>query len=315
MVLVMRRFIHLLEHIHKGTLLDRLRSGWRERTKIRRRLWWESHKGRLESFKSKVENGVRFHLHLESELARLIYCEYYELKEREFLRDFLRTGDIFVDVGANIGLYTLIAASCVGESGSVYSFEPAKKIFKRLRDNVTLNGFSNIICYQMALSDKTGEFPFYTSEDGYDAWNSFAIPIAGKAFSKEVIQCKKWDDFVLEHDLIDRVTMMKIDVEGWESRLLEGASSSLSRSNAPILQVEFTDKAALSAGSLCQELYHTLERLGYLMYTYDPKNFRLIHEPMREVYPYVNLIAVKHIKRVNDRLKNLPFWRRIRYRL
>jgi FkbM family methyltransferase len=304
------RFIRFLEHIRRGTIIDRLRWEWKERIKRRRRLWWESHRGRLESFESRLGYSIRLRLYLDSELARLIYCESFEIREREFLRAFLKPGDIFVDVGANIGLYTLIAASCVRESGLVYSFEPTEKTFKSLRENVKLNGFSNIRCYQLALSNETGNFPFYISEDGYDAWNSFSPPIAGKNFSKQDIECQRWDDFAREHDLVDKVTMMKIDVEGWESRLLAGAFSSFARTDAPILQVEFTDEAASSAGSSCQELYHALERMGYRMYTYDPKNIRLVHDPMREHYPYVNLFAVKHVESVNERIRSLPFWRR-----
>jgi FkbM family methyltransferase len=308
MVLMMRRLIHLFEHILRGTLIDRLRWGWGERVKRRRRLWWESHKGRLESFELKIENGIRLRLHLESELARLIYCEYFELMEREFLKAFLRPGDIFVDVGANIGLYTLIAASFVGESGSVYSFEPSEKTFKRLCDNVTLNAFSNVQCYQMALSDEIGEFPFYTSEDGYDAWNSFVTPIAGKAFSKEGIRCQKSDDFALEHDLIDRATMIKIDVEGWESRVLEGARGSLSREDAPLLQVEFTEEASASAGYSCEHLYHLLEELGYKMFVYDHHKRDIVPDPLRASYPYINLLATKNPDRVRGRLrKTNPF--------
>jgi FkbM family methyltransferase len=309
MEMIMCRGIRLLEHIRRGTIFDRLAWERKEWVKRRRRSWWESHRGRLESFESKLGYGIRLRLHLDSELARLIYCESFEIREREFLRAFLKPGDIFVDVGANIGLYTLIAASCVKEKGSVYSFEPATETFKRLCENVNLNGFTNIRCYQLALSNETGNFPFYISEDGYDAWNSFSLPVAGKNFSKQDIECQRWDDFAREHDLVDKVTIMKIDVEGWESHLLAGAFSSFSRRDAPILQVEFTDEAAFSAGSTCKELYRTLERLGYRMYTYDPKNIRLVHDPMREHYPYVNLIAVKHVENVNNRLRRLPFWR------
>lgn len=264
----------------------------------------------MESFETGLENGIRIRLHLDSELARLIYCEYFELTEREFLRAFLRPGDVFVDVGANIGLYTLIAASRVTESGSVYCFEPAGKTFKRLCDNVNLNNFSNVQCYQLALSNETGEYPFYTSEDGYDAWNSFAIPIAGKAFSSEIIRCQRWDDLVREHDLVDRVTMMKIDVEGWESRVLEGARESLSREDAPLLQVEFTEEASASAGSSCERLYHLLGDLGYKMFVYDYEKRDIVPDPLRPSYPYLNLIATKHPDKVRGRLSKVnPFKR------
>lgn len=97
--------------------------------------------------------------------------------------------------------------------------------------------------------------------------------------------------------------MMKIDVEGWETRVLVGGRETLSRDDAPLLQVEFTDEAAASAGSTCQELYHTLQGLGYELFSYDPKKSQLTEEPLRDQYPYANLIASKSKQDVAKRLK------------
>jgi FkbM family methyltransferase len=291
------------DHIRKGTLLDRIRSEWQERRRKRRLVWWKTQTGRREHFETRIEHGIRMRLHFDSELARLIYCDDFESIERNFVNDFLRPGDVFVDVGANIGLFSLIAANRAGNSGMVYAFEPAGKTFHRLHENLKINDFKNAQCFQLALSDQSGEFPFYTSEDGFDAWNSIAHPIAGKSFSKESVQCLAWDHFARIHDLLGKVTMMKIDVEGWESRVLEGARESFSREDAPLLQVEFTDKASTSAGSSCKRLYQLLENLGYRMFSYDASARELIHDPLRESYPYVNLFATKDIGGVNLRLR------------
>jgi FkbM family methyltransferase len=249
------------------------------------------------------------HLHFDSELARLIHCEDFEIGERHFVNAFLRPGDVFVDVGANIGLFSLIAANRVGDSGMVYAFEPSAKTFHRLRENTKLNNFQNVQCYQLALSDEFGKSPFYTSEDGFDAWNSFAHPIAGEFFAKEIIQCETWDRFARTHGLLGRVAMMKIDVEGWESKVLQGAKESLSRQDAPVLQVEFTDEAAVSAGSSCKYLYLALENFGYRIFTYEFTRRKLMHDPLRENYPYINLIATKSPEETNRRLRKNTFWR------
>ena len=87
--------------------------------------------------------------------------------------------------------------------------------------------------------------------------------------------------------------MIKIDVEGWEGRVLAGGFETLSRLDAPILQVEFTEQAARTAGSSCEKLYRNLVQLGYRMFIYDAKSRCLIDEPVRENYPYLNLIAAK----------------------
>ena len=104
-------------------------------------------------------------------------------------------------------------------------------------------------------------------------------------------------------NLIGSVTMMKIDVEGWESRVLAGGKEVFAREDAPVLQVEFTDAAAEAAGTSCRQLYEFLESFGYRMFCYDVSKRALIEDPLREEYPYVNLMAAKNIDFVNLRLR------------
>jgi hypothetical protein len=154
----------------------------------------------------------------------------------------------------------------------------------------------------MALSDCPGQIQMNSALDGYDAWNSIAKPTAGHTFATESVMAVTWDDFAREHQLIGCVTMMKIDVEGWESHVLSGGLETLSRTDAPVLQVEFTDEASQFAGTSCQELYYQLRDLGYRMYFYDGKSKQIIPDPIRESYPYVNLLAVKNPDEIHSRL-------------
>jgi len=154
----------------------------------------------------------------------------------------------------------------------------------------------------MALSDCSGQIQMNLSLEGYDAWNSIATPHASIAFATETVSAITYDDFSREHNLIGCVTMMKIDVEGWENHVLSGGIETLSRQDAPVLQVEFADQASQSAGMSCHELYHQLEDLGYRMYLYDAKSKRISPDPIRESYPYVNLIASKNANETNSRM-------------
>jgi FkbM family methyltransferase len=234
----------------------------------------------------------------------MIFQGWFEPTERAFLHAFLRPGDIFVDVGANIGLFTLIAARIVGETGAVHAFEPCSETFRRLLENVEMNGCANVESHQAALSDATGTAELSVSTDGMDGWNAIADhPYMGEHYHKESIQTHRWDDFADERGLAGRVAMMKIDVEGWETHVVAGAAESLSRDDAPVLQVEFTDEAARACGGSCQALYRTLERLGYRLCRYEERTRTLLPEPMREAYGYVNLFAVKHLAAVESRLQ------------
>jgi FkbM family methyltransferase len=305
----MEKLSRFLNHLRRGTLFDRILWERRKRIKQERAQWWKSEIGKREYFDTKIDHGVRIRLHFDSELPRLIYVDDFERTEREFLKAYLRPGDLFVDVGANIGLFSLIAARLVGPSGKVYAFEPTGRIFERLANNVRLNGFNEISCFRLALSDQIGQQSLFISEDGFDAWNSFAHPIAGQSFEHERVDCETWDHFALKHSVLGRVAMMKLDVEGWENRVLSGAKETLSREDAPLLQIEFTDAAAASAGSSCKDLYHILEDFGYRMFIYDPRRRKLIPDPLRESYPYVNLIATKRPEEANLRLRRGTYWR------
>jgi FkbM family methyltransferase len=78
-------------------------------------------------------------------VSRLIYEEVFENDELTFLERYLKEGDVFIDVGANIGIFSLVAAKMVGATGKVISFEPTLSTFQRLNENIILNNFTNIL--------------------------------------------------------------------------------------------------------------------------------------------------------------------------
>jgi FkbM family methyltransferase len=287
---------------------------WHHYIRPKRLAWWESQIGKRQYVETRIQPGVRMRLYFDNRLSTAIYCGDFEWRERQFLNAFLRPGDVFVDIGAHIGLFTLIAARRVGNTGRVYAFEPCSETYQRLLANVELNRLTNVSCYQLALSDRATQLDMTTSLDGYDAWNSLTRPIMGNSFAVETVNAVRWDDFVQERNLIGHVTMMKIDVEGWESYVLSGGYQVLSRTDAPVLQVEFTEQASQVAGSSCAKLYHLLEELGYQMFVYNAMSKRLIRDPLRASYPYLNLIAAKKPAEVFARLERRSglhwFWNR-----
>src|SRR5579863_7040147 len=98
-------------------------------------------------------DGVHLKIHADDRLGHLLRWGDFEVGEQAFLKRFLRKGDVFVDVGANIGLFTLLAGGLVGPSGRVYAFEPCSATYQRLMWNVRHSGMSQIACYRLALSD------------------------------------------------------------------------------------------------------------------------------------------------------------------
>src|SRR5437016_10596018 len=138
-----------LWHLRHGTLLKSLRGKWKEYRRLKRRAWWSSQRVRSESMIATIDAGLQMILYFDDELSWLIYNQDFERQERQFVQRYLRPGDVFVDVGANIGLYTLIAAKCVGATGRVYIIEPCGKCFLRLRASGEINRFPNVLCYML----------------------------------------------------------------------------------------------------------------------------------------------------------------------
>jgi FkbM family methyltransferase len=253
-----------------------------------------------------LRKGVRMRLHFGGALSRLIFRGDFEVAERTFLAAYLKPGDVFVDVGANLGLYALLAAHAVGPRGRVHAFEPYAQACDRLRMNVSLNGFQNICVYQIALSDRAGLTSIHLAEPGWDAWNSLAAGSVNESGGCETVVARTWDEFAAANELAGNVTLMKIDVEGWEVPVLRGGRGLLSQPNAPVLQVEFTDAATEGAGFSCQMLYRLLEEYGYRLYRFDHATNRLELDPLQPAYPYTNLFAVKDLATAQARLTISP---------
>lgn len=304
-----QRLVQFAEAALPFGMADSLRQRVRERRSARnaaelaeRMAWWDAQPADGSGTIVELQPDVRMQIYFGGELSRYIYHGDFEIDERIFLNVFLRPGDTYVDIGANLGLFSLIAAHLVGPTGRVHSFEPSSKTFQRLRGNVELNSLTNITLHELAMSNTAEKREMVTATDGMDAWNSLAQPYMGGNYTKETITTDTWDKFAPGHGLATGVTLMKIDVEGWEQAVLEGARGLLSRPDAPILQVEFTDEAAKAAGFTCAGVYRLIEEFGYRLYRFDPHTRQLTHDPLRPEYPYANLFAIKDLAAVVARL-------------
>jgi FkbM family methyltransferase len=161
-----------------------------------------------------------------------------EIKLIKFLIKNFKDDDIFYDIGANYGFYTLLAQEFITK-GEIHAFEPNPKIFKLLRENSRLDIYKNTFLNEIALSDKTGETEFFDREISRHSGGSSLIK--HQHFLKyKVIKVKTTtlDDYILNHK---PPTIMKIDVEGGEPLVLKGALKLLKKYNPMIIMEFFTD--------------------------------------------------------------------------
>jgi FkbM family methyltransferase len=214
----------------------------------------------------------------------VMYCGLPEWREMRFLLDFLRAGDTFVDIGANVGVYTLLAASV--PDVDVVAFEPSTVAFSRLQENVALNRLSG----RVRAERKALGAQFYSGKitTGGDTVNCIIDDqTAESTESVEVVTV----DSELNPELVPFVALMKVDVEGKELDVLQGATNVL-REAHPVLIVERNDPIRVSA---------FLSEYGYDPYTYNPEE-RVLCEADVDDSTLQNLLFVHGCHAVEDRL-------------
>jgi FkbM family methyltransferase len=249
---------------------------------------WKTQFSNQEYIQFDINERVKIKLFRDSKLCELIYFG-FEKQEQLFLSSVLNKGDYFIDIGANIGLFTLIAADIVGRSGRVIAFEPTPETYRRLLGNIELNKFDNIDAYSIGLSNSPQKLKFNISSNGYDAWNSFANSVCSNLQEQIDVNVSTLD-LVLDKYEKSKIKLVKIDAEGWEKFILQGGTNFLSN-YSPQLLVEFTEQNTFDAGYMVQEIYDYMVDLGYMWYRID--NGTLIKVEKQLHYPYENLVARK----------------------
>ena len=158
----------------------------------------------------------------------------YEPAILDLIAKDLKEGGTFVDIGANIGHHSMFAASVVGNTGKVYSFEPIPRIYNQLLDSVHLNKFDNIVkAYNFALGEKDEVKNLYLEPKNIGG--SSLVEARGRNEKIEV-KIAKGDDTLLN---LNKIDLIKIDVEGYEYEVLSGIKDSLTKYK-PAIILEFS---------------------------------------------------------------------------
>ena len=191
------------------------------------------------------------------------------------LGSHLRPGMVFMDVGANFGTYSLVAAACVGDSGRVIAVEPAPALADLAFENLTMNGFgsrSEVLRYALADSDGTQILYEFRTRQGSNTLHQHVADAArekyGEAIHTREVPCRTLDGVVRDLALA-QIDLVKIDVEGFEYQVLSGAQAML-RENRPKILLEWhsdffagrLEDAHALHHMLTEEFAYRLHRIG-----------------------------------------------------
>jgi FkbM family methyltransferase len=205
----------------------------------------------------RLKDGTRLVVDGSSQTGRIAYATgEYEPRTTAIIKQRVLPGATVVDVGANIGFFSIVAARAAGPSGRVLAFEPVTGTRAALEQNVALNGLTNVVIRSQALAAETGVATFYRGPAEDTGLASLRALATGGTLH---IQTCRFDDI---YDHVSPVALVKIDVEGAELGVLQGMRATLAR-YMPDIVLEVTDTYLRALGASAAQLIDFLHALGY----------------------------------------------------
>lgn len=203
--------------------------------------------------------------------------------ETKLVEVFLKPGDVFVDVGAHLGWFSVIASRIVGDKGKVFAFEPNHKSYNLLKRNLAENKCANVVAENVAVSDNTGECSVYTLGD---LW-----------FGSSLIDPRKDPEFFITPNLSDfddktiyeskvrktsldayfgnqRVDFVKTDTEGHDGRVWVGMQNLIQNNPQIIIYMEFAPTLLRKFGTEPEKLLNDIQKLRFNIFMTDGYNIK-----------------------------------------
>jgi len=229
----------------------------------------------------------------------------FETCQRRFVNDWLEPGMTVLDIGANQGLYTLMASRKCGPSGRVIAFEPCRVERLKLRWNLAWNGCKNVTIQCKAVGRApASDLVFYAVVGAETGGNSLRPPAAdlATATKQEKVGMTSVDVFC-EASGIDRVHFVKLDVEGGELDVLHGSHHLLSNLPRPVMLLEVSDVRTAPWGYAAREVVSYLADLGYTFF--EIGDSLLIPHIIQQTY-HKDLLVVpaESVKELTQKMKS-----------
>lgn len=225
-------------------------------------------------------------------------------KWEEFeLSQFCKTihpGDTVLDIGAHIGIYTLMAASIVGENGKVFAFEPDKKNFMLLQKNIVVNGYKNVVLINKAISDSNKMLDFYINPENTGDHRAY---FSDNTWEKVTVEAITLDDYFMKEypEYISKINVIKIDIQGSEYFALRGAKRIFSKNKYIKIFSEVWPLGLKLSGISVKNYLEMLQDMDYKFFDVREKSKKILPITILEIikmYPestnsFANILCLK----------------------
>ncbi len=226
----------------------------------------------------------------------VVYARFPEYMELKFVEEYLQPTDNFIDVGAHIGDFSIVAASRILK-GTILAFEPTTETVHEFRQNLLLNEMTDrVTILEKAVSNKNGTIHFELESE------SEINHISAKSSAKtRKVATTKLDTVCAEHQLLF-VDLLKVDVEGAEGLVFAGAQSLLSTQKIGVILFEVNPKMK-QYSTTTADLCSLLESHGYTLFSVTEKGLKAFSYKSFTLTNTINLVAVSHRAKVQRRVK------------
>ena len=209
----------------------------------------------------------------------LLEWGFYEKYTTALFKSLVKKGMVVVDVGANVGYYTLLAAHLVGDEGKVFAFEPDPYNFSLLCKNIEINGYRNVIPVREAIFSKSGKVKLFLDKNnlGGHSLSEANVDISGSI----TIEATSLDDYFKNID--GKIDVVKMDVQGLEMDVLEGMTNTINQNDNLQIITEFWPMGLRNSGSSPAGFLNKLIKCGFTLH---------------QIEQYVEPISVDHLLRL-----------------
>jgi len=211
-----------------------------------------------------------------------IFFNVYEKSESKFLKTICFEGMNVLDIGANIGFYTAIFSQFAKEKGVVVAIEPDEESYKYLSQSINSFTYKNVLSFKVAASDTKQKLPLYISKENRGDNRLYSIDQERNSI---MVNCLTVDELLITNE-IKNLDLIKIDVQGYEPKVLKGMRDIVNSSKTLILLSEFWPKGILQAGENPKEFLIMLRKMEFELFELK-KNGSLVNLKPHEDHKFI----------------------------